>query len=250
MRVARIDGRSSGDLRPVRIERGCNRYAEGSALIRWGNTHVLCTASVEEKVPQFLRGSGRGWVSAEYAMLPRSTHQRTQREISRGKPNARGQEIQRLIGRSLRASVDLSLLGERTIWIDCDVLQADGGTRTAAITASFVALVDACRWLMSNGLVGSMPVVHQVAAVSAGIVAGEVMLDLCYEEDSSAQVDCNVVMAEDGRFVEIQGTGEDALFSMESFQDMLSLAEAGIRRLHALQLEVLGVGELHEILAR
>ncbi|MCX7828732.1 MAG: ribonuclease PH [Thermanaerothrix sp.] len=244
----RIDGRGLGDLRPVEIDRGCNRYAEGSALIRWGNTHVLCTASVEEKVPQFLRGSGQGWVSAEYAMLPRSTHQRTQREISRGRPNARGQEIQRLIGRSLRASVDLNLLGERTIWIDCDVLQADGGTRTAAITASFVALVDACRWLQDRELVKALPVVHQVAAVSVGLVGDEVLVDLCYEEDSTAQVDCNVVMAEDGRFVELQATGEDSLFSRGSFDRMLLAAEEGIRRLHRLQLEVLGVGSFEELL--
>ncbi|EHM09411.1 ribonuclease PH [Thermanaerovibrio velox DSM 12556] len=248
--MERIDGRGCMDLRPVEIDRGCNRYAEGSALIRWGNTHVLCTASVEEKVPQFLRGTGQGWVSAEYAMLPRSTHQRTQREISRGRPNARGQEIQRLIGRSLRASVDLEALGERTVWIDCDVLQADGGTRTAAITASFVALVDACRWLLDRSVVKGFPVVHQVAAVSAGLVDGEVLLDLCYEEDSAAQVDCNVVMAEDGRFVELQATGEDALFPRQTFDRMLSAAEEGIRRLHRLQLEVLGVASFEELVGR
>ena len=242
--MERIDGRGPDALRPVELERGCNRYAEGSAWIRWGHTQVLCTASVEEKVPPFLRGSGKGWVSAEYAMLPRSTHQRTPRDISKGRPNGRGQEIQRLIGRSLRASVNLEALGERTVWIDCDVLQADGGTRTASITGAFVALVDALRWVQERGGLKVLPLTHQIAAVSVGILEGAPLLDLCYEEDSAAEVDCNVVMAEDGRFVEIQGTGEDALFSRAAFDDLLDLAASGIRRLHALQRSCLGLPPL------
>ncbi|EFQ24353.1 RNAse PH [Aminomonas paucivorans DSM 12260] len=244
----RIDGRSFDALRPLELERGCNRYAEGSARIAFGHTQVLCTATVEDKVPPFLRGSGKGWVSAEYAMLPRATHQRTPRDSTRGRPNARGQEIQRLIGRSLRAAVDLEALGERTVWIDCDVIQADGGTRTASITGAFVALVDALRWIRDRNGLPSLPLRHQVAAVSVGLLGGCPLLDLCYEEDSGAEVDCNVVMAEDGRFVEIQGTGEDALFSRASFDALLDLARQGIAALHRLQRSTLDLSPEEGIL--
>ncbi len=239
----RIDGRKPFEMRPVIFHRKYNRYAEGSVLVDWGNTKVLCTASVEDRVPPFMRGSGSGWISAEYSMLPRSTHQRTQREISRGKPNSRGTEIQRLIGRSLRAAVDMSKLGERTIWIDCDVLQADGGTRTASISAGFVALFDALRWMLDNSLISDMPLKTQIGAVSAGKVNGIPMLDLCYEEDSTADVDANIVMTSGGDFVELQGTGEGGVFSGAELDEILSLGRKGISEIHRIQAEALELTE-------
>lgn len=235
METQRIDGRKTAELRPIIFERAVNRYAEGSAFVRWGGTEVLCTASVEDKVPPFLRGSGRGWVTAEYSMLPRATQQRTQRDISKGKPNARGSEIQRLIGRSLRAAVDMEALGERTVTIDCDVLQADGGTRTAAISAGFIALCDALRWLRAGEKTLSLPLKRQIAAVSVGKVRGSLMLDLCYEEDSSAEVDANIVMTEKGEFIEMQGTGEGGTFSRCELAGMINLAAGGIAEIQRLQ---------------
>lgn len=239
----RIDGREPFELRPIRFERGFSRYAEGSVLVEWGNTKVLCTASVEEKVPPFMRGTGSGWISAEYSMLPRSTHQRTQRDISKGKPNGRGTEIQRLIGRSLRAAVDMTRLGERTVWIDCDVLQADGGTRTASISAGYVALIDALRWMVSRSLLPELPMKTQIGAVSAGIVNGVPMLDLCYEEDSAADVDANIVMTSSGEFVELQGTGEGGVFSRAELDRIVSLGWKGISEIHLLQAEALKLTE-------
>lgn len=232
--LLRHDGRKADELRPVSISRAVNLYAEGSALIEWGNTRVLCTASVEEKVPPFLRGTGRGWVTAEYAMLPRSTHTRTPRDSVRG-IGGRSHEIQRLIGRSMRSVVDMELLGERTVWVDCDVLQADGGTRTAAITGAFVAVVDALRFLNGRRIVNRIPVTGFVAAASAGRVEGSLLLDLDYTEDSRAEVDFNVVMTDQGEFVEVQGTGESGPFGKGSLLEMLDLAESGIRRLIRLQ---------------
>ncbi len=240
--LLRHDGRKPDDLRPVSIRRAVNLYAEGSALIEWGNTKVLCTASVEEKVPPFLKGSGRGWVTAEYAMLPRSTHTRTPRDSVRG-IGGRSHEIQRLIGRSMRSVVDMAALGERTIWVDCDVLQADGGTRTAAITGAFVAVVDALRRIRAQGTLGALPVTGLVAAASAGKVDGSLLLDLDYEEDSRAEVDFNVVMTHKGEFVEVQGTGESGPFCRESLMDMLKLAETGITRLIRVQEECLCLSE-------
>ena len=239
----RIDGRGAGTLRPIYFERAVSRYAEGSALVRWGNTHVLCTASVDEKVPPFMRASGSGWITAEYAMLPRATHQRSPRDISRGKQNARGSEIQRLIGRSLRAAVDMPKLGERTITIDCDVLQADGGTRTASITAGFIALFDALRWLRANGRIVSIPLKNQIAAVSVGKVAGAPMLDLCYEEDSTAEVDANLVMTGAGDFIELQGTGEGGSFSYTELAQIIDLGWSGISEIQQRQREILALSE-------
>lgn len=233
----RIDGRGVGTLRPIYFERAVSRYAEGSALVRWGNTHVLCTASVDEKVPPFMRASGSGWITAEYAMLPRATHQRSPRDISRGKQNARGSEIQRLIGRSLRAAVDMPKLGERTITIDCDVLQADGGTRTASITGAHVALVDALNWAKQNGKIKSVKnvLLDSVSAVSVGVIDGEPMLDLPYVEDSRAMTDMNVAMTGSGKFVEIQGTAEHRPFSRNELGVLLDLATKGNRELQAAQ---------------
>lgn len=239
MTEPRIDGRALCDLRPVSFERNCNRYAEGSVLVKSGNTHVLCTASVEDRVPPFMRGSGSGWITAEYSMLPRATHQRTPREISKGKPNARGSEIQRLIGRSLRAAVDMTRLGERTITIDCDVLQADGGTRTASISGGFVALFDALRRLAAEGKIDAIPLRNQIAAVSVGKVRGEPMLDLCYEEDSTAEVDSNLVMTGAGDFIELQGTGEGGSFSCEELAQIIDLGWSGVARIQELQREAL-----------
>ena len=235
MDAERIDGRTPSQLRPVSFERGVNRYAEGSCLVRWGNTQVLCTASVEEKVPPFMRGEGRGWVTAEYSMLPRATKERNQRDVNRGKINGRGCEIQRLVGRSLRAAVDMAKLGERTITIDCDVLQADGGTRTASISAGFVALFEALRRLKTNGLINEIPLRTQIGAVSVGKVRGIPMLDLCYEEDSTAEVDSNLVMTGEGSFVELQGTGECGTFSRGELQEIIELGWAGVRCIHDLQ---------------
>ncbi|MDL2298619.1 ribonuclease PH [Synergistaceae bacterium OttesenSCG-928-D05] len=243
MQFQRIDGREPRDLRNIRFTRGVNRYAEGSALVEWGETKVICTASVEDKAPAFLRGTGTGWVSAEYAMLPRSTHQRMQRDISKGKLNGRGSEIQRLIGRSLRAAVDMPGLGERTIWIDCDVLQADGGTRTASISAGFVALFDALRWLRAEQKISSIPLKTQIGAVSAGKVDGVMMLDLCYEEDSRAEVDANLIMTGDGSFVELQGTGEGGVFTRAELDEIVSLGWDGISAIHKMQRECLELTE-------
>ncbi|MBR1896055.1 MAG: ribonuclease PH [Pyramidobacter sp.] len=222
-------------LRPVTMKRNCIMHAEGSCLISCGNTKVLCTASVEDKVPPFLRGSGKGWVTAEYALLPRSTAVRVPRDSVKGRINGRSQEIQRLIGRSLRAAVDLEALGERCITLDCDVLQADGGTRTASITGAYVALVDALRWLRGSGAFEKLPLRSQVAAVSVGKVDGRLLLDLCYDEDSSAEVDFNVVMNGHGDFVEVQGTGEGGVFSRAEMNGMLDLAASGISELMEAQ---------------
>lgn len=243
MSVLRTDGREMPDTRAVRMQRNYTIYAEGSVLIECGKTKVICTASVEEKVPNFLKGSGQGWVTAEYAMLPRSTGTRMPRSTSRGTVNGRASEIQRLIGRSLRAAVNLKLLGERTIWIDCDVIQADGGTRTASITGAFVALFDALRKLWNDGAIRSIPVKSFVGAVSAGKVDGNIMLDLAYEEDSRAEVDLNVVMNEMGDFIEVQGTGEGNTFSRDEFDHMLHLASSGIKDLIAQQRKVLEISE-------
>jgi ribonuclease PH len=231
----RCDGRSNDALREVKITRNFNRHAEGSVLVEFGDTRVICTASVEESVPPFLRGKGSGWVTAEYSMLPRATHTRSQRESSRGKVGGRTHEIQRLIGRSLRAVMDLTLLGERSILIDCDVLQADGGTRTASITGAYVALVDAVRWLSAMGMISADPIREAVAAVSVGIVGGIPLLDLNYEEDSAAEVDMNIVMTSSNRFVEVQGTAEEKPFTVEEMDNMRSLAMAAIARLFKIQ---------------
>ncbi|MCJ7815924.1 MAG: ribonuclease PH [Xanthomonadales bacterium] len=235
----RPSGRAPEDLRNIVIKRNYTRHAEGSVLICCGDTQVLCTASVEERVPPFLRGKGEGWVTAEYGMLPRSTGSRMSREASRGKQGGRTLEIQRLIGRSLRAVVDRAALGERTITLDCDVLQADGGTRTASITGAYVALVDACRWLMSRGLIKVNPVHGQVAAVSVGILGDTPVLDLDYPEDSAAETDLNVVMNDGGAFIEIQGTAEGHAFRRDELDAMLGLAELGIAQLIEYQDQAL-----------
>jgi ribonuclease PH len=237
----RPSGRQPTQLRPVHIERGFTRHAEGSVLIECGDTRVLCTASIEESVPPFLRGSGRGWVTAEYGMLPRSTNTRNAREAARGKQSGRTLEIQRLIGRALRAAVDLERLGERQITIDCDVLQADGGTRTASITGGFVALHDALSALRERRLLESMPIIDFVAAVSVGIHAGQPVLDLDYAEDSACDTDMNVVMTGSGGIVEVQGTAERVPFSPAELDQMLQLARQGIAELVAAQRAALGV---------
>ena len=241
MPVLRIDGRGPSELREITITRNYTRYAEGSVLVRFGDTWVVTTASVEDKVPQFLKGSGRGWVTAEYAMLPRATPERHPRETGLpGRSGGRSSEIQRLVGRSLRAVVDLDALRERSIWIDCDVLQADGGTRTAAITGAFVALVDACLKLKASSTLVSFPVIDFVAGVSVGIVRAEPVLDLCFEEDSRAAVDMNVVMTGQGRFVEIQGTAEHGSFGDDELGGLLALARAGCSQLIDIQRASLG----------
>jgi ribonuclease PH len=237
----RPSGRAPDVLRSVSLEPGFAKYAEGSCLARFGDTHVLCTASVEERVPPFLRNTGRGWVTAEYGMLPRSTHTRTDREAARGRQSGRTQEIQRLIGRSLRAVTDLAALGERQIRIDCDVLQADGGTRTAAITGSYVALHQAVTKFVSAGLVAAMPLRDSVAAISCGIVEGTPVLDLDYAEDSTAETDANFVLTGTGGIVEIQATAEGAPFDDASFTRMLALARAGIAELTRKQRAALGL---------
>jgi ribonuclease PH len=231
----RTDKRKADDLRPVEIKTGYLMTAEGSALIKVGNTHVLCAASIEETVPPFLRNSGKGWVTAEYSMLPRATAKRTPREVSKGRPSGRTHEIQRLIGRSLRAVIDTAVLGERTVIVDCDVLQADGGTRTASITGAYVALALAIGKLRQYGALKANPLRDSVAAVSVGLVGGEVMLDLCYEEDSQADVDMNVVMTGSGKFVEVQATAEHAAFDDVQMGQMIALARAGIVELAAFQ---------------
>jgi len=236
----RAQGRGADALRPITITRHYTRHAEGSVLIEFGDTRVLCTASVEEKVPPHKRGSGEGWVTAEYGMLPRATNTRTDREAARGKQSGRTQEIQRLIGRSLRCVFDLGLLGERTIALDCDVIQADGGTRTAAITGAFVAAHDAVSWLRERGLVATSPIRDFVAAVSVGIVQGAPLLDLDYAEDSACDTDMNVVMTGCGGFVELQGTAEGAAFTREEMNALVQLADQGIRSLIKAQKEALG----------
>jgi ribonuclease PH len=235
----RPSGRQPGELRPVRIQRRYTRHAEGSVLVEFGDTRVLCTASVEERVPAFLKESGRGWVSAEYGMLPRATNTRTEREAARGRQTGRTQEIQRLIGRALRAVIDLSALGSRSIQVDCDVLQADGGTRTAAITGAFVAVHDALAWLQSRKLLAALPVRDFVAAVSVGIYQGVPVLDLDYVEDSACGTDMNVVMTGAGRFVELQGTAEGEPFSRAEVDALLALGEQGIGELIAHQRRAL-----------
>jgi ribonuclease PH len=239
MTFARSGARAADQLRPVRITRGYTIHAEGSVLIEFGNTRVLCTASVEEKVPPHKRGSGEGWVTAEYGMLPRATHTRSDREAARGKQSGRTQEIQRLIGRSMRAVFDLKALGERTIQIDCDVLQADGGTRTAAITGAFVAAQDAVSKLMAERKLVASPITGPVAAVSVGIVQGTPMLDLDYTEDVSCDTDMNVVMTGAGHYVEVQGTAEGAAFTRAEMDELLRLAEKGIAELVTLQQKAL-----------
>lgn len=232
---ARPSGRKADQLRPVEIKTGVNKYAEGSCLIMMGDTHVLCTASVDERIPPFLRGAGKGWVTAEYGMLPRATDSRNDREAARGKQNGRTQEIQRLIGRSLRAAIDLKALGERQIKVDCDVLQADGGTRCAAITGGYVALHLACSHLQKIRVLDSLPLRTQIAAVSCGLYQDQVVLDLDYREDSAAQSDANFVMSTKGAIVEAQATAEAAPFDKEVFIEMLALAEQGIAQLGKIQ---------------
>jgi ribonuclease PH len=231
MSFARTDGRTANELRRVRITPGYLPYAEGSALIEMGETRVICSASVEERVPPFLRNRGQGWVTAEYAMLPRATLQRTSRETGRGGPSGRTHEIQRLIGRSLRAIVNTALLGERTITLDCDVLQADGGTRTASITGAYVAFALACRRLLRINKIARSPLTGEVAAISVGIVEGTPLLDLKYDEDSRAEVDMNVICTGDGRFIEVQGTAEGQPFTREEMDELLGLARQGIEHL-------------------
>ena len=235
----RKDGRAPDDLRPLTITRGYQAFAEGSCVIELGGTRVLCAATFEEKVPPFLRGSGRGWVTAEYSMLPRSTLVRTPREVQQGRPSGRTQEIQRLIGRSLRAVTTMNAMGEATVTVDCDVLIADGGTRTAAITGAYIALHDAFRSRVDAGRLERVPLAEEVAAVSVGMIDGEPTLDLCYEEDVAAAVDMNVVMTGGGRFVEVQGTAEGEPFDQEDLSRLLDLAAGGIRSLVAAQREAL-----------
>ena len=238
--MTRIDGRRPDELRPMRVERGYLMHAEGSVLIEFGHTKVVCSASIEERAPQWLKGTGQGWITAEYSMLPRATAERTQRESSRGKIGGRTHEIQRLIGRALRSVVDLKALGERTIWIDCDVIQADGGTRTTSITGSFIALVDALAVLQKREGWAKLPVSEIVAATSVGLVDGRAVLDLCYAEDSNAQVDMNVVMTERGNLIEVQGTAEGWPFTREELDALLDLAEHGIRQIAAESRRILG----------
>ena len=236
--MTRADGRGLDELRPVTIKRHYIKYAEGSVLVATGDTHIICTASVIDQQPRFMRDQrikNKGWVTAEYSMLPRSTSERMQREVTRGSVGGRTQEIQRLIGRSLRAAVDLEALEEQTVWIDCDVIQADGGTRTASITGAFIALWDACQELVKSKRIKNFPIVDNIAATSVGLIKGEPMLDLCYSEDSTADVDMNIVMTGSGKFIEIQGTAEEKPFSREDYDQMLDLAVGGIQQLIRLQ---------------
>jgi len=239
----RPDGRKNNEIRPVKIQRNFLETAEGSVLISMGNTRVICTASIEDRVPPFLKDQKRGWITAEYSMLPRATHSRTMRESVSGKVSGRTHEIQRLIGRALRSVVDLSGLGERTIWLDCDVLQADGGTRTASITGAFLCLSDALKYAVRNGLIEKIPLKDYLAAISVGIVKGEPLIDLCYSEDSTAEVDMNVVMTGSGKFVEIQGTAEGMPFSKSALESLLKLADEGINHLIGIQKQFIE-GEL------
>lgn len=229
--MSRYNGRKPDEIRPVKITRGYTQVPEGSVLIEMGNTKVLCTATVEERIPPFLKGTGKGWVTAEYSMLPRATDIRNQRESTKGKVGGRTMEIQRLIGRALRSVVDLGKLGERTIWLDCDVLQADGGTRTASITGAYVALVDAINYLIENEKVKQNPLVESIAAISVGKIGNVAMVDLDYEEDSKAEVDMNIVMTGSGKFVEIQGTAEGKTFDRADLDSFLNLGELGIKKL-------------------
>ena len=237
--MSRIDGRKNDELRPVEIIPNINKFAEGSCLIRCGNTHVLCCASVEDRTPPHVP-EGEGWVTAEYSMLPRANRERSKRDIAKLKLSPRSAEIQRLIGRALRACVDMEKLGERTITVDCDVLQGDGGTRTASVTGGYVALALACRKLVEQGLIPEMPLKTCVAAISAGIVDDRLLLDLCYEEDSAAQVDLNCVMTGEGELVELQGTGEGRAFTVEEQRKLVDLCAKGIREVQAIQKSVLG----------
>ena len=239
--MTRPSGRRPEQLRPVRLQRGWTRHAEGSVLVEFGETRVLCTASVEERVPPFLRDRGRGWLTAEYGMLPRATNTRTEREAARGRQSGRTLEIQRLIGRALRAAVDLGALGERTIQVDCDVLQADGGTRTAAITGAFVAVHDALGWMKAQGMLQALPVRDFVAAVSVGVYRGTPVLDLDYAEDSACDTDMNVVMTGEGGFIEVQGTAEGAPYSRAEMDALLTLASRGIEELVSHQRRALGL---------
>lgn len=238
--MVRVEGRPWNEIRDIRITRDFLRYPEGSVLIEMGQTKVICTATMEDKAPAFLRNTGRGWLTSEYAMLPGSTHSRTDRESARGRIGGRTHEIQRLIGRSLRSVTDLNTFGERTIYIDCDVIQADGGTRTASVTGGFVALIDLFRKLQKRGLVDRIPVRDYVSAVSVGIVDDQLLLDLNYEEDSRAEVDMNVIMTGGGLFIEVQGTAEKTPFSRERLSAMSALAEEGIQKLIKKQFELLG----------
>ncbi len=238
----RIDGRAENQLRDVHISKDYIKHAEGSVLISVGDTKVICTATVEERVPPFMRNQGKGWVTAEYSMIPRATETRNQRESSKGKVGGRTMEIQRLIGRALRSVVNLEKLGERTIWLDCDVIQADGGTRTASITGAFVAMVLALQSLIEKGVLSTLPITDYLAATSVGVVGDVPVLDLNYAEDSTAIVDMNVVMTGTGKYVEVQGTGEDAPFTAEQLQQLLQLASVGIERLIGIQKEVIGSG--------
>lgn len=237
----RSDGRESNEMRPISVRKAYLKHAEGSALIEAGDTRIICAATVENRVPYFLQGKGQGWVTAEYSLLPRSTHTRTARESVRGKVSGRTQEIQRLIGRSLRAVVDLVGLGERQVLVDCDVIQADGGTRTLAITGAYIALYEALKKLVRKGALKSVPVTDFVAATSVGIVSDNILLDLCYNEDSAAQVDFNVVMTGRSRFVEVQGTAEGLVFSKAQMDRMLALAKKGILDLIGIQKKTVGV---------
>ena len=236
-KMSRIDGRQNDQLREIKITRNFTKYAAGSVLIEAGETKVICTATIEEKVPPFMRNTGRGWITAEYNMLPSSTQSRKIRESSRGKIEGRTQEIQRLIGRALRSAIDLEQLGERTIWIDCDVIQADGGTRTASITGAFIALMDALYQLKEENKIEEIPIKNYLAAVSVGIVNGEPVLDLNYHEDSNAKVDMNVIMTDSEEYIEIQGTGEEAPFNKKELSGLLELAEKGIMELIHKQKE-------------
>lgn len=237
--MARYDGRQADEIRSVKITRGYTELPEGSVLIEVGKTKVLCTATVEEKVPPFKKGSGSGWVTAEYSMLPRATAIRNQREAAKGKLGGRTMEIQRLIGRALRSIVDMNKLGERTIWLDCDVLQADGGTRTASITGAYIALADAVNYLIRNQLVKQNPLLDSIAAISVGKVDGKAVADLAYEEDSRAEVDMNIVMTGSGKFVELQGTAEGVPFDQGDLAEFLRLGEIGIKQLNELQKQAL-----------
>ena len=238
--MMRVDNRTYDELRPIIINRHFTKYAPGSVLVETGNTKIICTASVEESVPPHIKNTGGGWITAEYSLLPGSTPVRVPRESTKGKVTGRTHEIQRLIGRSLRSIMDLALLKERTIWIDCDVIQADGGTRTAAITGSYVALMDAIQLLKSKDLIKENPVLDSIAAVSVGIVNGVVLLDLCYAEDAAAQVDMNIVMTGDGKFVELQGTGEEYVFSDGQLSEMLKMSKKGICEITEIQKKALG----------
>ncbi|KAB3530028.1 ribonuclease PH [Alkaliphilus serpentinus] len=238
--MARIDGRAFDEMRRVKITRSFTKHAQGSVLIEMGETKVICTATIEDKVPPFLKNTGKGWITAEYSMLPSSTQTRKIRESSRGKVEGRTQEIQRLIGRALRSVVDLDAIGERTIWIDCDVIQADGGTRTASITGAFVALVDAFNVLLVNQQIAKLPIKSFVSAISVGVIEGQPMLDLCYEEDSTAKVDMNIIMTDQEEFVELQGTGEEAPFNSKDLMELIRLGTLGTSMLIEEQRKALG----------